>query len=108
MHKETQTKVVAIYACPVCNSVLQIEYLENRPYCTCGLKMELVAASVVSFYQAEKILKRAINLLNIKDISGEKEINKRTVVCRGNISAKKIYHVSAVELGVNISKRLIK
>lgn len=58
MHKEMQTKVVAIYACPVCNSVLQVEYLENRPYCSCGMRLELVAASVVPFYQAEKILKR--------------------------------------------------
>ena len=58
MYKETQTKVVAMYICPVCNHVLQIEYMENRPYCSCGLKMELVAASVVPFSQAEKILKR--------------------------------------------------
>jgi hypothetical protein len=58
MYKKTQTKVVAIYMCSACNHVLQIEYLENRPYCSCGVRMELVAASVVPFSQAEEILKR--------------------------------------------------
>ncbi|HAU32259.1 MAG TPA: hypothetical protein DCW46_08410 [Desulfotomaculum sp.] len=58
MRREMRTKIVAIYACPVCNAVLQAEYLDNYPHCACGLKMELAAASVMPFYQAEKILKR--------------------------------------------------
>jgi len=71
MFKKMQTEIVATYICSVCNCVLQVGYLENSPYCSCGMKMELVAASVVSAAQAAKILERRKNFLREKSLTSK-------------------------------------
>jgi hypothetical protein len=71
MFKKMQTEIVATYVCPVCNSVLQVGYLENSPYCSCKTGMELVAASVVSETQAAKILERRKNYLREKNLTSK-------------------------------------